>query len=224
MKRMYLKIIILLLISITATSILAGCRKNITFDALIKTVYENGMMVYTSEDTGFQEASISYAKRIKMNFEPASGQMVRITALPEIRESYPVQITAVKIVLLEDSPKTSTQNTSGNPTTSGNKTAEYRKISAEEAKEMMDKGEQIVLDVRELSEYNEGHIEGALLLPYTQIAARAEAELPDKDALILVYCRSGNRSEIAAKELVKLGYTKVYDFGGINDWPYETVK
>jgi len=211
LKKLLIKIITFSLM-ITAMSALFGCSKNITFDALIKTVYENGMLVYTSEDTGFREASISYAKRIKIKFEPAPGQMVRITALPEIRESYPVQITAVKIVLLEDDSN------------SENKIAEYRKISAEKAKEMMDEGEPIVLDVRELTEYNEGHIEGALLLPYTEISAKAEAELPDKDEIILVYCRSGRRSEIAAKELMKLGYTKVYDFGGINDWPYETVK
>ena len=221
MKKLLIKIITFSLM-ITAMSALFGCSKNITFDALIKTVYENGMLVYTSEDTGFREASISYAKRIKIKFEPAPGQMVRITALPEIRESYPVQITAVKIVLLEDDSN-SENKTAENPTTA-KKTTEYRKISAEDAKKMMDEGTPTVLDVRELSEYNEGHIEGALLLPYTEIAARAGSELPDKDALILIYCRSGNRSEIAAKELMKLGYTKVYDFGGINDWPYETVK
>ena len=73
-------------------------------------------------------------------------------------------------------------------------------------------------------EFAEGHIEDAILIPEYEIADRAEAELPDKDALILVYCRSGRRSKIAAEELVKLGYTDVREFGGIIDWPYETVK
>jgi len=62
------------------------------------------------------------------------------------------------------------------------------------------------------------------LLPVTEIANRAEEVLVDKNAKILIYCRSGNRSATAAKDLIKLGYTNVYDFGGINDWPYEIVK
>lgn len=223
MKKLLLKIIAFSLM-VAALFAASGCQKNITFDALVNTVYENGMLVFTSEDTGFREARISYVKRVKIDFEPEPGQMVRITALPEIRESYPVQITAVKIVLLEEAPKVPKQETSYNPETSADKDAEYRKISAEEAKKMMDEGDPIILDVREMSEYNEGHIEGALLLPYTEIAARAEAELPDKSALILVYCRSGRRSEIAARELVQLGYANVFDFGGITDWPYEIVK
>jgi len=88
---------------------------------------------------------------------------------------------------------------------------------------MSEEEEYILLDVRTEEEYAEAHIEGAGLLPYDEIADRAEAELPDKDAVILVYCKSGGRSEIAAKTLAGMGYSKVYDFGGINDWPYETV-
>ena len=82
----------------------------------------------------------------------------------------------------------------------------------------------IILDVREQYEYDEGHILGAILIPYGEIADRAEKELPDKNQLILVYCRSGRRSKIAAEELVKLGYTNVKEFGGIIDWEYEIVK
>ncbi|MBQ9129450.1 MAG: rhodanese-like domain-containing protein [Clostridia bacterium] len=88
----------------------------------------------------------------------------------------------------------------------------------------MDEGNCIVLDVREQSEYDEGHIENALLLPYTEIDRRAEQVLPDKDALILVYCRSGRRSKIGAQSLADLGYTNVKEFGGIIDWQYGTVK
>ena len=95
----------------------------------------------------------------------------------------------------------------------------YRRISAEEAYQMMqDTDDYILLDVRRLDEFNEAHIEGAILIPYDEIETRAAEELPDKNALILIYCRSGRRSETAATALVSLGYTKVYDFGGILDW------
>ena len=100
----------------------------------------------------------------------------------------------------------------------------YQCISQDEAKRLMDEENCIVLDVREQSEYEEGHIENAVLLPYTEIEQRAEQVLPDKDALILVYCRSGRRSKIGAQSLADLGYTNVKEFGGIIDWPYETGK
>ena len=101
----------------------------------------------------------------------------------------------------------------------------YEQISAKEAKEIMDtEKEYIIIDARTDSEFAEGHIEGAILIPEYEIAERAEKELPDKDALILVYCRSGRRSKIASEELVKLGYTNVKEFGGVIDWPYEIVK
>lgn len=104
-------------------------------------------------------------------------------------------------------------------------TTDYMQITAEEAKSMMEKeGGYLLLDVRTQSEYDEGHIEGALLIPDSEIFSRAEEEISDKDTLILVYCRSGRRSKLAAQSLTDLGYTKVYEFGGIADWPYETVK
>ena len=103
--------------------------------------------------------------------------------------------------------------------------ATYEQISGAEAKALMDsESGYIILDVREQDEYDEGHIPGAILIPYGEIADRAEKELPDKNQLILVYCRSGRRSKIAAEELVKLGYTNVKEFGGIIDWEYEIVK
>ena len=99
----------------------------------------------------------------------------------------------------------------------------YMNITAEEAKEIMDIEEgYIILDVREQDEYDAGHIPGAILIPYTQIEAKASEMLADKDQLILVYCRSGRRSKIAAEALVELGYTNIKEFGGILDWPYET--
>ena len=100
--------------------------------------------------------------------------------------------------------------------------AVYVNITAEEAKEIMDSQEgYIILDVRTQAEYDEGHIPGAVLIPNTEIKDRAEGELPDKDQLILVYCRSGNRSKQAAQILARLGYTNIKEFGGIIDWPYE---
>ena len=102
-------------------------------------------------------------------------------------------------------------------------TTKYKKITAKEAKTMMETGNVIVVDVRTREEYDEGHIENAVLLPDAEIEEKAEKTLSDKNAVILVYCRSGRRSEIAAKELIQMGYTNVYDFGGIIDWPHEIV-
>ena len=103
--------------------------------------------------------------------------------------------------------------------------ANYEQISGEEAKALMDsESGYIIIDARTQPEYDEGHIPEAILIPEYEIANRAEKELPDKDQLILVYCRSGRRSKIAAEELVKLGYTNVKEFGGIIDWEYEIVK
>ena len=100
----------------------------------------------------------------------------------------------------------------------------YRKISAEEAREIMESTESfILLDVRTEQEFSEQRITGAILIPDFEIANRAASELPDRDALILIYCRSGRRSANAAHELVGMGYTNVYDFGGILDWDYDTV-
>ena len=101
----------------------------------------------------------------------------------------------------------------------------YRQISQSEAKKMMETEKDfIILDVRTQEEFDEKHIENAILIPDYEIEQKAEKMLPDKDRLILVYCRSGRRSKIAADELVKLGYTNVKEFGGIIDWTYETVK
>ena len=101
----------------------------------------------------------------------------------------------------------------------------YEQITPQEAKKIMDSGEEhIILDTREQDEYDEGHIKGAILIPYTEIENKAEEMLSDKDALILVYCRSGRRSKIAAESLSKLGYPNVKEFGGIIDWEGEIEK
>lgn len=101
----------------------------------------------------------------------------------------------------------------------------YEQITPDEAKKIMDtEKDYIILDVREQDEFDEGHIPGAILIPYTEIENKAEEVLPDKDKLILVYCRSGRRSKIAAESLARLGYTNIKEFGGIIDWPYEIEK
>ena len=101
--------------------------------------------------------------------------------------------------------------------------AVYVNITAEEAKQIVDTEEgYIILDVRTQEEYDQGHIPGAIVISHEEIAEKAEKVLTDKDQLILVYCRSGRRSKIAAEALVELGYTNIKEFGGITDWPYET--
>ena len=100
--------------------------------------------------------------------------------------------------------------------------AVYVNITAEEAKQIMDSEEgYIILDVRTQEEYDGGHIPGAIVISHEEIAEKAEEVLTDKDQLILVYCRSGRRSKLAAEALVELGYTNIKEFGGIIDWPYE---
>ena len=118
-------------------------------------------------------------------------------------------ILLVMVLLLAGCGKTTVEN-------------QYQQISQEEAKNMMDTQEVIVLDVREQSEFDAGHIPEAVLLPVGTITeATAAAVIPEKDSVVLVYCRSGNRSKTASQALVDLGYTNVYEFGGINTWPYE---
>ena len=100
----------------------------------------------------------------------------------------------------------------------------YLQITQEAAKEMMDTQDVVILDVREQHEYDSGHIPGAVLLPVGTITKdTAAAVIDESDTVVLVYCRSGNRSKTASQALADLGYTNVYEFGGINDWPYEVV-
>ena len=103
--------------------------------------------------------------------------------------------------------------------------AGYMCITPQEAKKIMDTQEgHVILDTRTEEEYETGHIPGAIVISHEQIKEKAEQVLTDKDQLILVYCRSGRRSKLAAQDLVDLGYTNVKEFGGIIDWPYEVVE
>lgn len=114
-------------------------------------------------------------------------------------------------------------SSSGSASGSAGEETAYRKITAQEAKELMDAGGVTVVDVRTAEEYAAGHIPDALLVPNETIGDTQPEALPDQDAVLLVYCRSGRRSEDAARKLAALGYKTVYDFGGMIDWPYDTV-
>lgn len=108
---------------------------------------------------------------------------------------------------------------------SSEKPTSYEQITPEKAYSLMntEKG-YVIIDTRTQEEFDEGHIEGAIMIPEYEIGEKAEEILPDKNQLILVYCRTGRRSKIASQILFTLGYTNVKEFGGIYDWPYETVK
>ncbi len=100
----------------------------------------------------------------------------------------------------------------------------YTQITQDEAKEMMKKDDgHVIVDVRRQDEYELGHIPGAILIPNETIDTEMPSELPDKQQIILVYCRSGNRSKQASQKLFDMGYENVYEFGGINTWTGEIV-
>ena len=116
----------------------------------------------------------------------------------------------------------STETTLENST---NKEITYEIISQTQAKEIMDNStDYVIVDARTSEEFNEGHIKNAINLDYEEVTQKAESLLPDKNQLILIYCRSGRRSKIAAESLCQLGYTNVKEFGGIIDWQYEVVQ
>ena len=111
------------------------------------------------------------------------------------------------------------------PVSSSNQKNSYTKISQDEAKKMMEKDDgHVIVDVRREDEFASGHIPGAILIPNESIGTEKPAELPDPDQIILVYCRSGNRSAQASQKLADIGYTNVFDFGGIMTWTGEIEK
>ena len=130
-------------------------------------------------------------------------------------------IITVATVFAGCTQKTNTEQTEATQVNIGT----YYQIPQDEAKRIMDEeSDYIIVDAREQSEYDEGHIKGAIVIPYTEIEQKAEEKLPDKEQLILVYCRSGRRSKIAAQSLANMGYTNVKEFGGIIDWQYGIEK
>lgn len=107
----------------------------------------------------------------------------------------------------------------------GSASASYTQITQEEALKMMEKDEgHVIVDVRRQDEYDEGHIKGAILIPNESITDKKPKKLPDLDQVILVYCRSGRRSKEASQKLANIGYTNIYEFGGINTWTGEIEK
>lgn len=103
--------------------------------------------------------------------------------------------------------------------------AAFSKISSEDAKKIIDEEKNIVIiDVRTEDEYNSGHIKNSILIPVNDLKDKAENILKDKNQKILIYCRTGNRSNTAGKILDEMGYSNIYDFGGINSWEYGLVK
>ena len=138
----------------------------------------------------------------------------KTTDIPKATEAVTQTVQATAVPVPTSSPQTEAPQK-----------AEYKSLTPQEAKARIDSGDDlIVLDVREDSEFAQGHVPNAVLLPLGQIKDKADDVLPDKDAEILLYCRSGNRSRQAAMILLDLGYTNVYDFGGIVSWPYDVVK
>ncbi|MFA9378023.1 MAG: rhodanese-like domain-containing protein [Lachnotalea sp.] len=113
---------------------------------------------------------------------------------------------------------------SGCSSSSSSTTSSYNTITGNEAKTMMDESSDvIILDVRTEEEFATGHIKGAIVIPDIEITEKAEGILTDKTATILIYCHSGRRAALASADLAELGYTNIYDFGGILDWNYEVV-
>lgn len=148
-----------------------------------------------------------------------SGGSCAITSSPYISTIYGVILGLLfsGMIALPKESKTTTSTTQL-------ASVGYKTITAKEAKEKIDsENDVIILDVRTKEEYSEEHIAGAILMPYDSITNEKPDLLPNLDAEILVYCRSGRRSAVAAESLVRLGYTNVYDFGGIIDWTYGTV-
>ena len=134
---------------------------------------------------------------------------------------FPLLILTFAFLLTACSPKDSGSGTSSLSSASSSGNA-YHKITADEAKKMIDEGGVTIVDVRTKAEYAEKHIPNAISVPVESIAQEPPKDLPDKDAVLMVYCRTGVRSKQASDKLVMLGYGNVYDFGGIVDWPYET--
>ena len=201
-----MKMIIVVISLIILTSVLYSCKrkdKNITFTAVINEIGENNLIVTTDSEVGFDKANVKLLDDNNINPDLLVGQTVEIEieALPQVMDSDIAQVIAVNIKA---------------------KPSSYKKISPDVAKKMMN-DKVIIVDVRSQSEYNTGYIENALLIPGNNIKELATKILPDLNATILVYCRSGNRSKKATKLLIDMGYQNVYDFGGINNWNYKLV-
>lgn len=133
----------------------------------------------------------------------------------------PDNVIYAKVEILNDKEVPITSNL---VSLTSNIAPDYKVIDAKEAKAMIDEGNVIIIDVRTREEYQSGYIPDSFNLPLGTIEAGISNITADKQAVLLVYCRSGNRSKVAARELTELGYVNVYDFGGIVDWPYDIAE
>ncbi len=177
-------------------------------------------------------ASISSPAPVSSSAEPdaipeednacATCELPEIESLPEgFSLAYPEDITEDAPEIQEFCPPLGEGDAETAP---ADEPGVYRKLSYQEAKEWMDsKDDILVVDVRTKEEYEAGHIPGAILIPNETIGNMPPDELPDTGAKILIYCRSGNRSYQASLKLLEMGYDFIYDFGGINGWPYEVI-
>lgn len=184
-------------------------EKETVFQGVVEDVASQSVLVRTEELSGGSLVWVDVSQ-LDVNFSIQEGQTLDISVKPEIRESYPLQATATRLELVEDGGQ--------------EKKTEVKTITAEEAKALMDSGQAYYLvDVRTQEEFAQGHIPGAMLISSTELKDKAHEKLPDTKTSVLLYCRSGRRSAECARLLADMGYSSVYDFGGIQDWPYEVT-
>lgn len=186
-------------------SLLGACGsktvdKNINFTLLVQEVNGNQLMGFVFGSGVDDMASVYYPDDYLLDFVLKAGNKLLIEASPLIKESYPVQISAVEVKL---APVASMM------------------IKEKQLLVIMANFDVVVLDVRSREEYLDGHIPEAILLPNTEIKDKIEQLALTSDQIIVVYCKSGNRSRQAAETLVALGYTNIYDFGGFGNWTGE---
>lgn len=193
---------------------------------VVEHVYEKEILLAEDKIEGDPNTGGYYSVSLDVEYSDSmthfyEGDRVAVYYDGWIAESYPGQINHVYAILLLEAGEARKE---AEKEQGVDKNADgYTEITPEAAKEMMDADpDAVLLDVREQSEFDTGHVPGAVLLPVGTIDEEsAAAVLPDKETTVLVYCRSGNRSKQASKALAELGYTQIYEFGGVNDWPYE---
>ena len=189
------------------------------FIATIIGAYDSSILVEPEEGTNERKSSDKISMVIKRPTDGTNdfyvvGNKVKITYNGVIMESYPAQIIATKVELI-----------GGDSLSKDNIKGEIKNVSMDEIVNIMSENQNyIILDVRTFEEYNDGHIPNAICIPNETINEDVINKLPNKEQLILIYCRSGNRSKQAANKLQELGYTNLIEFGGIIDWKGEIVK
>lgn len=187
----------------------------------VGTQYQTGIY-YTTEEDGALISSLAEAEKAKHSaFYVEITPLTKFWLAEDYHQDYLVKNPGGYCHLNQADFERAAQTGKQKPA----QKAEYRSIHPRDAKAEMDKGtDVIIVDVREPFEFAAGHIKGAINLPLGDVVRLAREQLTDKDALIYVYCRSGARSRTAALQLVKEGYTNLYDLGGIINWPFEVVQ